>query len=59
MEDKDFCPIRRAFESSEHSHLEPPCTLVYLYMNDNEINEDLKRCTEHINVHKDIALGVE
>ena len=59
MVPKKFCPIRQAFESSEHPHLEPPCTLVYLYMNNDELIEEDNRCKKHIEKHMNQALGVK
>ena len=57
MAGKDFCPIRRAFESSEHPHLEPPCTLIYLYLDDDELIEEDNRCKKHLEEHICTALG--
>ena len=59
MAGKDFCPIRRAFESSKHPYLEPPCTLVYMYMDDDELKEEEQRCKSHLELHMDKAINKE
>lgn len=56
MADK-VCHHKMAFEESDHPHLEPACVLVYMYMDDAEIEEDELRRKSHIKKHMDNALN--
>lgn len=50
---KHACVTRENTENSKHPELEPPCTLIYIYMKHDDMIKEFRRSRMHLEKHND------